>query len=209
MAIPEVLLDRYNSLFRFYDRQNTGVLTLGEDFAPAARRIEERWRGTTPPFPNLLQVLLSTYAHEQQRRDRDGDGCVNLEEFLASHEAVLAAYRANPEQSRAFIERAAGGFFDVLDLDGDGALEIADLEAFAAAYGHSGEGIAANLNIMLAELGLPPERLPRQAFLTLVEQYWFDASPTTPGRRLFGGLLLSGPLLNQQERAPAGEPPAG
>jgi hypothetical protein len=32
--------------------------------------------------------------------------------------------------------------------------------------------------------------LPRQAFLLLVEQFWFDPSPTTPGRRLFDGVPL-------------------
>ncbi len=43
---------------------------------------------------------------------------------------------------------------------------------------------------MLAALGLPHGRLPRQAFLTLVEQYWFDPSPEAPGRHLFDGVDL-------------------
>ena len=43
---------------------------------------------------------------------------------------------------------------------------------------------------MLAELNLPPGRLPRQAFLLLVEQFWFDPSPAAPGRRLFDGVPL-------------------
>ncbi len=85
-----------------------------------------------------------------------------------------------PEASRAFIARAAGGFFDVLDLDQDGHLVLEDLAAFATAYGHTSGGIAANLAAMLAALGLPPDRLPRAAFLTLVEQYWFDPSPDAP-----------------------------
>ena len=39
------------------------------------------------------------------------------------------------------------------------------------------------------EPDLPPEQprdqLPRDVFLTLVAQYWFDASPDAPGRWLF------------------------
>ena len=117
---------------------------------------------------------------------------MEIDEFVASHQSVVAAYQANRDAARAFIARAAGGFFDVLDLDRDGALELADLEAFAAAYGHPVEGIAANLDQMLSELELPAGRLPREAFLTLVEQYWFDPSPTAPGRLLFSGMPDAG-----------------
>lgn len=190
MAIPSVLVERYSQLFRFYDRYGNGCLDLAEDFAPVAHRIDERWQGRTPPFPDLLNLLLDTYAHEQQRRDMDGDGKVSLEEFVASHGPVLAAYQSDPEQARHFIARAAGGLFDLLDLDSDGELQLADLQVFASAYGHPVDGIAANLNAMLAELALPPDRLPRLAFLTLVEQYWFDPSASAPGRLLFNGVAL-------------------
>ena len=71
------------------------------------------------------------------------------------------------------------------DLDGAGALELADLEAFARAYGKPTGGIRANLARMLAAFDLPPDRLPRAVFLTLVTQYWFDPSPEVPGRWLF------------------------
>ncbi|MEB3322226.1 MAG: EF-hand domain-containing protein [Synechococcaceae cyanobacterium] len=192
MEIPAVLRERYRRLFRFYDRNGDGVHTLGGDFDPVARAIAARRQGRFPsPFPDLLGLLMATYRHENRRRDRDGNGVVDLEEFITSHGRVLAAFRATPRQARAFLEKAAGGFFDVLDLDGDGALELADLEAFARAYGHDVGGIGENLAGMLADLGLPPGRLPRAAFLTLVEQYWFDPSPKAPGRRLFEGVGLA------------------
>jgi len=56
----------------------------------------------------------------------------------------MEAFQAQPEEARRFIERAAGGFFDVLNLNSDAV------------------------------------------FLELVEQFWFDPSPTAPGRLLFG-----------------------
>ena len=112
-----------------------------------AALIAQRWRGRTTPFPDLLQLLLATYWHENGRRDQSHDG--------------------------------------QLDLD--------DLVAFAAAYGHPILGIAANLDRMLAGLGLPPGRLPRAAFLTLVEQYWFDPSPEAHGSHLFDGVGLAEP----------------
>ncbi|MFM9110520.1 MAG: EF-hand domain-containing protein [Prochlorococcaceae cyanobacterium] len=185
MAVPIGLVHRYRRLFRFYDRNGDGRLTLAGDFSPAAEAIHQRWQGRRTPFPNLLELLLATYRHEQQRRDRDGDGSVDIEEFVASHAGVIEAQARLPQQALAFIDRAAGGFFDCLDLDSDGVLDVEDLEAYAAAYGHPTAGIAANLARMLAAFELPPGRLPRAIFLELVRQYWFDPSPAVPGRWLF------------------------
>jgi Ca2+-binding EF-hand superfamily protein len=190
VSLPAELMRRYRRLFRFYDRDGDGRHTLEGDFEPVAARIARRWQGRPSRFPDLLGLLLDTYRHENERRDQNHDGTVDQEEFVASHGRVFAAFQADPQAAREFMARSAGGFFDVLDLDGDGQLDLDDLAAFAAAYGHTTAGIAANLDRMLAGLGLPPGRLPREAFLTLVEQYWFDPSPQAPGRHLFDGVGL-------------------
>ncbi len=189
-SLPAQLIQRYRRLFAFYDRDGDGRHTLGGDFEPVAARLAARWQGRPTPLPDLLRLLLDTYRHENERRDGNHDGQVDREEFVASHGRVFASFIADPEAARGFIARSAGGFFTVLDLDGDGVLGLDDLAAFAAAYGHPRDGIAANLNAMLSGLGLPPDRLPLAAFLTLVEQYWFDPSPDAPGRHLFDGLAL-------------------
>jgi len=191
--LPAGLIRRYRRLFAFYDRDGDGLHTLQADFEPVAALIAQRWRGRTTPFPDLLQLLLATYRHENGRRDQNHDGQVDQAEFVASHGRVFAAFLADPAAARSFVARSAGGFFDVLDIDSDGQLDLDDLVAFAAAYGHPTTGIAANLERMLAGLGLPPGRLPRDAFLTLVEQYWFDPSPEIPGRHLFDGVGLAEP----------------
>jgi len=181
---PE-LQRRYRRLFRFYDAQGDGVLRMDSDFQPAAEAIAARWQNRTTPFPDLLQLLLDTYTHENQRRDLDRSGEVDEQEFVQSHASVIEAFGRMPEQARAFIARAAGGFFDVLDLNGDGELELADLEAYARAYGKPTAGIRTNLARLLAAFDLPPDRLPKAVFLALVAQYWFDPSPDAPGRWLF------------------------
>jgi len=183
--INSELQRRYRRLFHFYDAQSDGVLSLDSDFRPAAEAIAARWQGQVTPFPNLLALLMETYRHENARRDLDHSGEVDPEEFVQSHASVIAAFGRLPEQARAFMARAAGGFFDCLDLNGDGELELDDLEAYARAYGKPTGGIRANLARMLAAFDLPPDRLPKAVFLTLVEQYWFDPSPDVPGRWLF------------------------
>lgn len=181
---PE-LRRRYRQLFRFYDVEGDGLLTLEGDHLKAAEVLAARWQGGDTPFPNLLQLLTATYRHEMDRRDLDHNGEVDEREFLRSHEPVIEAFAALRQQAEAFIARAAGGFFDCLDLDRDGVLGVADLEAYAAAYGKPIDGIRANLARMLAAFDRPPDHLPRDVFLTLVMQYWFDPSPDVPGRWLF------------------------
>ena len=187
--VPPVLAERYRRLFRFYDRQGDGELSLGGDFLPVARTLAARWHGHAARFPDLLGLLMATYRHEQERRDSDGSGAVDEAEFVASHAGMLRTQQRFPDQARAFIEQAAGGFFDVLDVDQDGCLVLADLQAYAAAYAKPTAGIAANLTRLLDGLGLPAEqprdRLSRENFLILVTQYWFDPSPDSPGRGLF------------------------
>ena len=181
---PE-LQRRYRRLFRFYDLQGDGLLRLESDFAPAATALAARWRGRVAPVANLLGLLLDTCRHENERRDLDHSGAVDEQEFVQSHVPVIEAFGRRPEQGREFIAQAAGVFFDCLDLNSDGVLDCEDLEAYASAYGKPTHGIRANLARMMAAFDLPPDRLPKAIFLTLVAQYWFDPSPEVPGRWLF------------------------
>lgn len=102
----------------------------------------------------------------------DRSGSVDEEEFVASHGPVFSAFQRFPDRARTFIERAAGGLFDVLDLDADGCLHLEDLEAYASAYGKPTAGIATNLARMLDGLNLsaeqPRDQLPRKVFLILL-----------------------------------------
>jgi len=181
---PE-LQRRYPRLFRFYDLDRDGLLSLAADFRPVAEALAARWRNRATPFPNLLQVFIAVYQHETERRDLNNNGVVEEQEFVDSHATVVSAFAARRPQAEAFITQAAGGFFDCLDLDQDGVLQLEDLQAYATAYGKPTAGIAANLARMLAYFELPPDRLPRAVFLTLVMQYWFDSSPDVPGGWLF------------------------
>ncbi|MFZ9463496.1 MAG: EF-hand domain-containing protein, partial [Vulcanococcus sp.] len=87
---------RYTRLFRFYDRDGDGVHTLSGDFTPVAERINARWGDRSTPSPNLLQLLLDTYAHENSRRDSDGSGSGDRKEFIDSPGRVLTAFLASP-----------------------------------------------------------------------------------------------------------------
>jgi Ca2+-binding EF-hand superfamily protein len=176
---------RFRRLFRFYDVDGDGRLRFESDGRSMDEAIAARWPASGRDVPDLLPQLLGYSRHEMERRDLNHDGSVDEQEFVDSHAPMLAAYAEMPEQAVAFCERAAGAFFDVLDLDRDGVLVVEDLQAYARACRKPVVGIAANLARMLAAFGLPPDRLPRAVFLTLVRQFWFDPSPDVPGRWLF------------------------
>jgi hypothetical protein len=180
-----ILEERYRLLFRFYDIDGTGRLSMDSCFRPVAETLAARWYGRKTPFPDIRKLLIDTYQRELERRDLDQNGVIHEQEFLDSHAPIIFAFLKNRRLAEIFIERAAGGFFDCLDLDGDGILQLADIEAYASAYGKPTGGIRKNLARMLEDFNLPPDRLPRDVFLILVQQYWFDASPNVPGRRLF------------------------
>jgi Ca2+-binding EF-hand superfamily protein len=181
---PE-LQRRYRRLFHFYDANGDGILSVERDFRQVAEAVAARWKSCKAPFPHVLDLLTRTYTLETERRDLNHNGVVDEQEFVASHAPAVSAFTRLRDQAEVFIAKSAGGFFDCLDLDGDGVLDVADLEAYASAYGKPTAGIRANLARMLAAFGLPPDRLPKQVFLTLVSQYWFDPSPDVPGRWLF------------------------
>jgi hypothetical protein len=124
---------RYRHLFRFYDVQGDGLLSMASDCRPVAEAIAARWQGRKVQFPNLLQMLIDIDQHEIDRRDSNSNGEVDEQEFVDSYGSVLAAFASRAEQSEAFIARAAGGVVDDLGLDRDGVLELADLEAYASA----------------------------------------------------------------------------
>jgi hypothetical protein len=98
------------------------------DFRQVAEQLAARWENRSAPFPNVLQLLIGTYQHELSRRDLNQNGVIDEQEFVQSHSAVITAFASMRPQAERFIERAAGGFFDCLDLNRDGVLELADLE---------------------------------------------------------------------------------
>ena len=68
----------------------------------------------------LIQMNL-----EHQRRYRllfrFYDWVVNEQKFVESHEEMVSAIARLPVQARTFVAKAAVGFLDCLNLNGDGA----------------------------------------------------------------------------------------
>ncbi len=187
MTLPESLRQRFQRLFRFMDRNQDGRLDYQADLLVVAKMFAGRkYAEGTPEYEALFQLLAQTYAWENSRRDLNHDGHVTPEEFVESHAGVVQMMVTNPEAGLAFIAKAAGGFFDILDTDGDGFLSVTDVEDYAAAYGKSGAWVATNFQQLIASSTTAAQGMAKAEFLELVRQYWFDPDDTQAGAKLFG-----------------------
>lgn len=185
--LPESLAQRFQRLFRFMDRNGDGLLDYEADLLVVAQRFAERkFAPGTPGYENLLQLLAQTYTWENSRRDLNHDGHVTLEEFVTSHAGVVQMMASHPEESIAFIARAAGGFFDILDTDNDGFLTVTDVQDYAEAYGKGGAWVSENFQQLIAGTETASQGMAKAQFLELVRQYWFEPDNTWPGAYLFG-----------------------
>lgn len=192
--LPITLTKRLLRLFRFMDQNRDGVIEYEADLLAIAQKIAQRKFPTgTPDYQDLFELLAKTYSWENTRRDLNKDGKVTPDEFLEGHQKLAKQMAASPRQGIEFIAKAAGGFFDILDLDGDGYLSLSDVQDYANAYGKGGDWVEANFRALIAS-NLPentPEEviqrgMPKAQFLELVRQFWFEPDDSLPGSRLFG-----------------------
>lgn len=193
--LPENLSKRLLRLFRFMDRNGDGIVEYEADLLEVAKIIARRkYPEATPEYEHLFALLARTYKGENARRDLNWDGKVTPDEFLAGHQKLAQLMTAFPAQGVAFIAQAAGGFFDVLDLDGDGYLSLTDAQDYADAYCKGGDWVGANFTRLLAsdvtnDLTSPPlpaQGMSKAQFLELVRQFWFEPDENLPGSCLFG-----------------------
>ncbi len=121
-------------MFLFYDVIGEVKISMEFDFRPVAKILAARWQNLTTPFANMLDLLIATYQHETDRRDLNHDAMVDELELVQSHTPIISAFNILRDQAEGFVALAAGGFFDCLDLNRDGVLELADLEPYASSY---------------------------------------------------------------------------
>ncbi|WP_239651668.1 EF-hand domain-containing protein [Neosynechococcus sphagnicola] len=172
------------------DRNSDGVVEYETDLLEVAKLIAQRkFPEATPDYQELFDLLARTYNWENTRRDLDHDGKVTPNEFIQGHEQLAKQMAAHPSEGIAFIAKAAGGFFDILDLDGDGYLSLADVQDYADAYCKGGDWVAANFTQLLDSAAAGDAStlgMSKALFLELVRQFWFESDQTLPGSHLFG-----------------------
>ncbi|KZR66120.1 hypothetical protein PMIT1303_01088 [Prochlorococcus sp. MIT 1303] len=187
---------RMERLFSFFDTNNDNILSGEEDFTPLATEIaNRRFPDDGPLHRKLYNYLHDTFIAENARRDLAGKGFVDLVVFLHSHEYINQMAHERPEESKAFVDKAAGDFFRLLDKDHDGWLELDDIKIYASGHHHDGPWITSNFKTICHRLGRDELRISRAEFLMLIWQYWFNPDDSCLGAHLLGDPVKPPPFV--------------
>jgi juvenile hormone diol kinase len=176
-------LQRYKlpRLFAAYDADDNGAIEL-KDFDRLLHQFAafRGWNEGSPPYERLRSGLVNRWHHMRKFADRDGDGSVNLEEWLAYMDAVID----DPVAYEAELYGVAGAVFSVFDLDDDNALSTEELRALYRAMGLG----PTTEKAMYERLGMGPGgRITKHRFLDLFDEFLTSPDPEAPGNWLFGG----------------------
>lgn len=179
--LSDLQLHKLPQLFAAYDADGDGVIQL-RDFQQLLDQFAafRDWKPGSPQYQQLQDRLHSRWKHMQTFADEDDDGRVTLTEWLAYIEAVLH----DPDAFEVELAGVAGAVFGVFDVDGDGAISSEELRAL---YRGLGLGLG-NAEAMWQRLDMEPgERMTKERFLDLFEDFLTSPDAEAPGNWLFGG----------------------
>jgi Ca2+-binding EF-hand superfamily protein len=112
-------------------------------------------------------------------RDKDGDGRVDLAEWLAYDEEITSS----PETYQKVLEAGADELFQMLDFDDDGVISLAEYATWIGSYGVN-DVIAKEAFEHLDTSGAG--RLSQDETRERVREYYQSEDPDAPGNWLFG-----------------------
>jgi Ca2+-binding EF-hand superfamily protein len=112
-------------------------------------------------------------------RDKDGDGRVDLAEWLDYDQEITSS----PETFQQVLEAGADELFQILDFDDDGVVSLEEYTTWIGSYGVS-DVMAKEAFAHLAASG--SGRLSRAETRERVREYYQSEDPESPGNWLFG-----------------------
>jgi len=178
-----VSVAKFSYAFQCLDRDANGVLGA-EDFVSVAAGLA-RLRGWPDGDPRVdtMQTELTDYWEMLcMLSDEDGSGAVDLDEWLAFHQMMIAEtkeFGAAPPWALALVE----ALLAALDADGDGKIDLGEYAHFLAAIGSEMEPTAAFQKLDVDGSGF----LELSELGTLIAEYMTSTSVEEPGNYLLTG----------------------
>lgn len=176
-ALQKKKLTRY---FRVYDIDNDGRVGP-RDF----ERVVENLRTLhgldvdSPGHLELKEGFMRSWDDLRWWADRDGDGGVDVDEWLDYWEELLSREQRYEDEVAGLLSRV----FSLFDRDGDGRLGIEEFQAFYGVYGLD-PSLARSI---FAELDVNHDgAISREELEQLGHEFYKGNDPEAPGNRLFG-----------------------
>lgn len=135
----------------------------------------------SPLYQGFQEHYLQRWKDLQSVSDTNQDNMITLGEWLFYHEAVIGF----TEIYHRIVSKSVQELFDIFDLDKDERISYDEFAIFYRAYGLD-EDIASNI---FCRLDVDPtDRISKESFLNLFDQFYRSDNPQDLGNSLFGDL---------------------
>lgn len=181
MGLTDLQRRKYEALFRAYDVDENQVLERSDhtDIVENACKLRG-YHPHTREYHDFHAKMIGIWEDLEALADADGDFTVGPDEWLEFYESFHNTPREKYDQ---VIGARNGLMIDMVDLDGDNALNLAEYRQFLECYHIDGQHGATSF----PKLDLNGDgRISKPELLQLMEQWVFSDDPASPGNYLFG-----------------------
>lgn len=178
--LSELVTTKLTRYFNVLDADKNGYIQEA-DFAAIARNLAEArgWAPGTPGYAAVEAGVMLIWRNSAAFADRNHDGQVTLEEWLA-HEDY---YLATPERWEEYGVLVTKGIFDVIDDDGDGSISPVEWRNFYQSFRIDPDAAADSFRRMDLD---GDGSISRDEMVQHVTDFHFSDDPNAPGNWLFG-----------------------
>lgn len=177
--LTELQTRKWTRLFHVYDADGNGVVEK-TDFETIFQNVAVA-RNLTPGSPEYQKLhakFMEDWEYLQKDVDKNNNGQIDIQEWLEHGE-----HRINsPEMYQTVID-LANQMFELLDLDGNGVISLAEYKTVLQSWRVSEDVAAENF----PKLDLNGDgAINKDEFVELVRQFHTSDDPDSPGNFFFG-----------------------
>jgi juvenile hormone diol kinase len=167
---------------RFYmiDASKDGIVELS-DFELQAKNVAEL-RGVkldSPEYQQILSAYTAAWESHWKPADTNSDNKVTVDEYLKWSDTIITA----PTEGEELDLSRPQAFFDSIDADGSGDLDLKEYTIFLKAVGRSEE----DAKIAFSKIDTNGDgKISRYEFAFAMNEYHASNDPEAPGNWFFG-----------------------
>jgi len=179
MTLTDLQKRKLTRFFTIYDQNNDGVIERSDYIMLADNISKAKGFGLDSPLSaRLRECLLRVWGNLELIADKNHDGTVTLDEFLAYRDEL---HQDEPKYND--LVSAGLTLFDVMDDNHDGQIELREFKLFYSFF-QLDEGLATDV---FAQLDVEKtEYLTREQLRIYSREFNLGDDPDAIGNKLFG-----------------------
>lgn len=168
--------------FHAYDSDRTGYIERG-DYERSIEHVAKSFGYVpgTPEHDELRRYFLELWENIAKLADGDEDGRVSLDEYIASHDSLLADRETFLAGMAVVVDR----FFVIGDRDRDGHIVESEYAMHVAPFGVSAEEARGSFERLDRD---GDGKISRDEMLKNLEEFYFSDDPDARGNWVLGPL---------------------